>query len=114
MRVVVLGGTQVVGRAITQACVAAGYEVVVVHRGEHEPSDPPEVDHVTWSVGRGQRTATRSPPMRLWTCTQETGTVPKLPWPRCPTGSGWLLYLVWMYIARTRGCTPAGKPTWCR
>jgi len=46
MRVIILGGTQFVGRAITQACVTAGHDVLVVHRGQHEPADLPEVEHL--------------------------------------------------------------------
>ena len=49
MRVAVLGGTVFVGRAIVEVLVAAGHDVTVVHRGEHEP-DPasgyPDVAHV--------------------------------------------------------------------
>jgi nucleoside-diphosphate-sugar epimerase len=37
MRVVLLGGTRFVGRAILAELAAAGHEVLVVHRGEHEP-----------------------------------------------------------------------------
>lgn len=46
MRVIILGGTQFVGRAITEACVAAGHDVLVVHRGVHEPADLPDVQHL--------------------------------------------------------------------
>lgn len=38
MRVVMLGGTKFIGRRITEALVARGDEVIVVHRGESEPS----------------------------------------------------------------------------
>lgn len=46
MRVVVLGGTAFIGRAITEELHAAGHEVAVVHRGIHEPDDLPPVHHV--------------------------------------------------------------------
>ncbi|HEX5113798.1 MAG TPA: NAD-dependent epimerase/dehydratase family protein [Pseudonocardiaceae bacterium] len=46
MRVIILGGTRFVGRAITTACVAAGHDALVVHRGEHEPDDLADVDHL--------------------------------------------------------------------
>ena len=47
MRVTVLGGTIFVGRAVVEELVAAGHDVTVVHRGEHEPGDGfPEVEHV--------------------------------------------------------------------
>ena len=46
MKVVVLGGTRFIGRAIVEELVAAGDEVLVVHRGELEPADMPQVDHL--------------------------------------------------------------------
>ncbi|MEN3273347.1 MAG: hypothetical protein V7636_2108 [Actinomycetota bacterium] len=47
MKVAVLGGTIFVGRAVVEALVAAGHDVSVVHRGEHEPGDDfPDVEHV--------------------------------------------------------------------
>ncbi|MCC6177471.1 MAG: NAD-dependent epimerase/dehydratase family protein [Chloroflexi bacterium] len=45
MRVVVLGGTRFIGRAILADLVAAGHEVQVVHRGHTEPDDLPPVEH---------------------------------------------------------------------
>jgi len=47
MKVAVLGGTIFVGRAVVEQLVAAGHDVTVVHRGEHEPDgDFPDVEHV--------------------------------------------------------------------
>src|SRR4051812_4074469 len=47
MRVAVLGGTIFIGRAIVEVLHAAGHEVVVIHRGQHEPGDDfPDVEHV--------------------------------------------------------------------
>lgn len=46
MRVVILGGTAFIGRAITERLVADGHTVLVVHRGETEPADLPEVAHL--------------------------------------------------------------------
>jgi nucleoside-diphosphate-sugar epimerase len=47
VKVAVLGGTIFVGRAVVEALVAAGHDVAVVHRGEHEPADGfPDVEHV--------------------------------------------------------------------
>jgi nucleoside-diphosphate-sugar epimerase len=46
MRVMVLGGTRFIGAAIVEELVAHGHEPLVVHRGEHEPADLPEVDHL--------------------------------------------------------------------
>jgi len=46
MRVIVLGGTWFIGRAVTEALVAAGHTVLVVHRGATEPADLPRVEHL--------------------------------------------------------------------
>lgn len=46
MRVIVLGGTWFVGRAITEALCTAGHAVLVVHRGLSEPADLPHVQHL--------------------------------------------------------------------
>ena len=40
MRVLMLGGTEFVGRAVTVAALARGHEVTVFHRGQHEPPAP--------------------------------------------------------------------------
>ncbi|MCX5386775.1 NAD-dependent epimerase/dehydratase family protein [Streptomyces sp. NBC_00083] len=37
MRLLMLGGTEFVGRAVTEAALARGHEVTVFHRGRHEP-----------------------------------------------------------------------------
>jgi nucleoside-diphosphate-sugar epimerase len=46
MRVIVLGGTWFVGRAITEALAAARHAVLLVHRGISEPAGLPEVGHL--------------------------------------------------------------------
>jgi nucleoside-diphosphate-sugar epimerase len=47
MKVAVLGGTIFVGRAIVEELVAAGHDVTVIHRGQHEPGDDfPAVEHL--------------------------------------------------------------------
>jgi nucleoside-diphosphate-sugar epimerase len=46
LRVVVLGGTRFIGRAIVEELAAAGHEVLVVHRGNLEPDDMPPVQHL--------------------------------------------------------------------
>ena len=46
MRVIVLGGTRFVGRAITEALTAAGHAVLVAHRGISEPDDFRDVQHL--------------------------------------------------------------------
>ena len=46
MRVIVLGGTRFIGRAIVDALVAAGHEPLVCHRGDTEPDGLPAVAHL--------------------------------------------------------------------
>ncbi len=41
MRLLILGGTEFVGRAVTESALARGWEVTVFHRGRHAP--PPGV-----------------------------------------------------------------------
>jgi nucleoside-diphosphate-sugar epimerase len=50
MRLLVLGGTEFVGRAVVEAALGRGWEVTVLHRGRHAP--PPGVRAL-----RGDRTA---------------------------------------------------------
>jgi len=46
MRVMVLGGTRFIGAAIVEELDAHGHELLIVHRGEHEPDDLPAADHL--------------------------------------------------------------------
>jgi nucleoside-diphosphate-sugar epimerase len=46
MRTAVLGGTRFVGRAVVDELVGAGHDVLVVHRGDHEPEGLPDVEHL--------------------------------------------------------------------
>ncbi|MDX6389375.1 MAG: hypothetical protein QOJ73_438 [Streptosporangiaceae bacterium] len=46
MRVIVLGGTRFIGRAIAEALTAAGHAVLVAHRGITEPADLHGVEHL--------------------------------------------------------------------
>jgi 2'-hydroxyisoflavone reductase len=46
MDVLVIGGTQFVGRAIVEGAAALGHDVTVFHRGESEPDDLPPVHHL--------------------------------------------------------------------
>jgi nucleoside-diphosphate-sugar epimerase len=46
VRVMVLGGTRFIGAAIVEELDAHGHELLLVHRGEHEPGDLPEADHL--------------------------------------------------------------------
>ncbi len=46
MRVVVLGGTRFIGRAIVEELASSGHDVLIVHRGVLEPADMPAVQHL--------------------------------------------------------------------
>jgi len=46
VRITVLGGTRFIGRAIVEELHAAGDELLIVHGGQLEPADMPEVDHL--------------------------------------------------------------------
>lgn len=46
MRVIVLGGTRFIGRALVEDLVDEGHDVLVCHRGEVEPEGFPDVEHV--------------------------------------------------------------------
>ena len=52
MRLLVLGGTKFVGRAVVEAALADGHEVTLFNRGETSPDLFPECEHL-----RGDRTA---------------------------------------------------------
>ncbi|MFI7061964.1 NAD-dependent epimerase/dehydratase family protein [Kribbella sp. NPDC050124] len=45
MRIAILGGTRFIGRAVVERLAAEGHELLVVHRGEHEPAGLPAVEH---------------------------------------------------------------------
>ncbi|WP_433246072.1 NAD-dependent epimerase/dehydratase family protein [Streptosporangium sp. CA-135522] len=61
MRILIIGGTRFVGRHITEAAIAAGHEVSLLHRGRTGPELFPEVEHLRadrntdLSVLRGRR-----------------------------------------------------------
>lgn len=46
MRILVIGGTEFVGRAFVELATEAGHEVTVFHRGQTEPGDLPAVEHL--------------------------------------------------------------------
>jgi nucleoside-diphosphate-sugar epimerase len=46
MRVLIIGGTSFIGPYIVRSLVSAAHEVMVFHRGEHEPALPRSVRHV--------------------------------------------------------------------
>lgn len=57
MRVIVLGGTVFIGRAVVEELVGAGHDVCIVHRGNHEPDDLPAAQHI--HVSRDELTSAR-------------------------------------------------------
>jgi len=46
MRVLVIGGTVFIGRAVVRELIEAGHDVCVVHRGQHEPDDLGPATHI--------------------------------------------------------------------
>jgi nucleoside-diphosphate-sugar epimerase len=46
MKIVVLGGTRFIGRALVSELVQAGHRVLLVHRGRHEPEELADLEHV--------------------------------------------------------------------
>jgi nucleoside-diphosphate-sugar epimerase len=46
LRIIVLGGTRFIGRAIVEELVGAGHDLLVVHRGNLEPDDMPPAPHL--------------------------------------------------------------------
>lgn len=58
MRIAVLGGTRFIGAAAVEELVAAGHDVLVVHRGATERDDLPVVPHA--HVGRHDAAAVRA------------------------------------------------------
>jgi nucleoside-diphosphate-sugar epimerase len=46
LRVIVLGGTRFIGRAIVEELAGSGHQVLVAHRGNLEPKEMPKVQHL--------------------------------------------------------------------
>ena len=46
MKILAVGGTRFFGRAFVEEAVRRGHEVSVFHRGESEPADLPDVEHL--------------------------------------------------------------------
>src|SRR3954469_6213339 len=57
MRILVLGGTRFIGRAVVFDLVDGGHTVAVVHRGLHQTDLPPSVEHIL--IERSQLAAHR-------------------------------------------------------
>lgn len=75
MRLLVLGGTQFVGRAFVEAALAAGHEVTLFHRGRTNPDLFAEAEHVL-----GDRDGGLEPLAgRAWdACVDVCGYVPRI------------------------------------
>ena len=46
MKLLMLGGTQFIGRAVVERALELGHAVALCHRGEHEPVGMTEVQHI--------------------------------------------------------------------
>lgn len=46
MKLLIIGGTRFVGRAIAEAALAAGHELTLFHRGRTNPDLFPEAEHI--------------------------------------------------------------------
>ena len=46
MRVLLIGGTVFIGRAVAEELVGAGHEIAFLHRGTHEPDGLPDATHI--------------------------------------------------------------------
>ena len=46
MKILTIGGTRFFGRAFVEEAARRGHEVTVFHRGESEPADLPDVEHL--------------------------------------------------------------------
>jgi 2'-hydroxyisoflavone reductase len=75
MRILVLGGTQFVGRAFVEAALAAGDELTLFHRGRTNPGLFPGVEHVLGDRDGGLGVLAR----REWdACVDVSGYLPRL------------------------------------
>ena len=75
MRILVLGGTQFVGRALAETALAAGDEVTLFHRGRTNPALFPEAEHVLGDRDGGLAALDG----RTWdTCIDVSGYLPRL------------------------------------
>jgi 2'-hydroxyisoflavone reductase len=75
LRILVLGGTQFVGRAFVEEALAAGYELTLFHRGRTNPELFPEAEHLL-----GDRDGGLAPLAgRSWdSCVDTCGYVPRV------------------------------------
>jgi len=75
VRLLVLGGTQFVGRALTETALAQGAEVTLFHRGQTNPGLFPEAEHVLGDRDGGLAVLDG----RTWdACIDVSGYVPRL------------------------------------
>ena len=112
MRVMVLGGTRFIGAAIVEELHAHGHELLIVHRGEHEPADLPEADHLhaqRQDLPTCAARSTSSTPRRWSTSAPTRPPTPRPPW---PVGDDVRLLVVSsMDVYRAFGAVLAGTET---
>src|SRR5262245_59412737 len=51
MKILILGGTGLLGPFVVRQLVDLGHDVTIFHSGEHEPELPPQVKHVHSPLG---------------------------------------------------------------
>ncbi len=77
MKVAILGGTRFIGRATSERLLDAGHDVLLIHRGEHEPESLDRAVHL--HVGRKDIAGTRAriadfqPEVAIDTCAMTRG-----------------------------------------
>ena len=75
MKLLVLGGTQFVGRAVVEAALAGGHEVTLFHRGRTNPKLFPQAEHVLGDRDGGLDTLAGG----TWdACVDVSGYVPRV------------------------------------
>jgi UDP-glucose 4-epimerase len=109
MRVMVLGGTRFIGAAVVEELVAHGHELLIVHRGEHEPPDLPEVDHLhadRQDLPTCAARCTSSAPRRWSTTAPTRPPTPRPPSPPSATTSACWWCRAWTCTGPSGRCWP--------
>jgi hypothetical protein len=101
MRVIVLGGTWFIGRAVAGALTAAGHAVLVAHRGLAEPAGVAHL-HAERSAWPGRKAEFAAFGADAAVDASAADGPRCRPASRCPA---------WTATGRTRRCAAAGSPT---